>query len=73
MDILQFDLGKVSHSSEKNATTRSIRSTMATASDRLGLINQVLVRVRILFQALCFQKLLWGGPLPTFSTVKLEH
>ena len=63
-DILQFDLGKVNCSSEKNATKRSILSTMATIFDPLGLISPVLVRVRILFQELCLQKLLWDDPLP---------
>ena len=66
-DVFTFDLQLFSHVFGKNPTKREVIQATASIFDPLGLINPVVVKLKILFQDVCLSKLGWDD----FLTDKL--
>ncbi|XP_047143059.1 uncharacterized protein LOC124817258 [Hydra vulgaris] len=76
-DILTFDLAKVLTEMKANPTKRDILRFIASIFDPLGIINPVVVRLKIFFQEVCSSKVEWDTKLEdiicwTDSTIALH-
>lgn len=62
-DIITFDLQSYSQLFCENPTKRNVIQATASLFDPLGLINPLIVKLKILFQDICLAKLEWDEHL----------
>ena len=69
-DHIEFDLISFSEKFSQKPTKRNVIETTASFFDPLGLVNPIIVKLKILFQDVCLEKLDWDDYL-TGDSLKL--